>query len=309
MVGITIGDPKSISPEVVLKSIKSLGESFFDKVLLIGSYNVFSFWNDFYNFSLPLSLYGSTKGIQVFDIGYDKDFEDIDDFDCAKISISSIDLSIKLIKEKVVNSIVTGPVSKYRISKVIPDFVGHTGYYARAFGIENYNMAFYSDDLKIVLLTDHIPLKKVFEYLSEERLFTTINNAIGWIRSFKRSEPIIGICGLNPHAGEEGNIGNEENLIKRVISKFNNQVIGPLPPDTAFIEYKKRGLDCLVCLYHDQGLIGFKLMHFDDGVNVTIGLPFVRCSPDHGTAFDIVGKGIANYKSMLNSIKYALMFE
>lgn len=309
MIGITIGDPKSISPEVILKSISVLGKNYFNKFLLIGSYKIFSFWNEFYNLGLPLSLYGEGKGVQVFDVGVSKSFDELTELDCAEIAIRSIDVSINLIKDKVINSVITGPVSKYRISKFIPDFVGHTGYYASAFCVKNYNMAFYSEDLKIVLLTDHVPFRKVTEYISEDRLFFTIQNAIDWVRSLKKSEPYVGICGLNPHAGEEGRIGNEEDLIRSVISKFDINILGPLSPDTALIEYKKQNLDCLICLYHDQGLIGFKLLHFDDGVNVTIGLPFVRCSPDHGTAFDIVGKGIANYKSMLNSVKYVFKFE
>lgn len=310
MVGITIGDPLGIGPEVILKSLISIPKEELKNILLIGSFQIFKLWNEFYNFPIELCEYGKSNGIQVIDIGVAVNNLEIDELKCAEISLKSIDKSIELIKQGIITSVSNGPVSKERIAKILDNFVGHTGYYAKAFGIEKYNMAFYSDEMKIILLTDHIPLKDVPNYITVENLEITIENAYKWISLIESKENVkIGICGLNPHAGENGKIGTEETIIKQVIKKFNFEIIGPLPPDTAFLEYKKQKFDGMIALYHDQGLIGFKLLHFEDGINVTIGLPFSRTSPDHGTGFNIVGKGIANHTSMLESIKYNLWIE
>ncbi|MCS7299179.1 MAG: 4-hydroxythreonine-4-phosphate dehydrogenase PdxA [Spirochaetia bacterium] len=317
MVGITIGDPSGIGPEVILKSILQLSNDQLSRILLIGSTELFRFWANYYGFDLNFRNYQETKvkGIPVVDVGIDFGKISLEDLvsseeSSARVSLESINKSIELLKSSVINSVVNSPVSKERISRIHQGFKGHTGYYAKHFDITNYNMAFYSDDFRVVLLTDHIPLMEVGRYVKKDNIKRTILNSYNWARTLDRNDnPLVGICGLNPHAGEGGTLGNEEKEILDAIRELGMDVIGPLPPDTAFVEYKKRKLNCLVCLYHDQGLIGFKLLHFTDGINVTLGLPFVRCSPDHGTAFDIVGKGVANNDSMTNAIKYALRFE
>ncbi|MCX8028375.1 MAG: 4-hydroxythreonine-4-phosphate dehydrogenase PdxA [Brevinematales bacterium] len=313
MIGITIGDPLGVGPEVLIKSLLHLSEEEKSNIILIGSINLFRSWAEFYGINLKLVNYAkkSEEGIKVFDVGVDINTIDELSLDIStKISLLSIDASIYLLKNKKIKGVVNSPVSKERISSILPNFKGHTGYYASKFTIKNYNMAFYSNDLRIVLLTEHIPLKDVPKYVSEGKLKTTIQNAYKWILELENRENIkIGICGLNPHAGEGGKIGKEEKIIKNVIELFDFEIIGPLPPDTAFVEYKREKLDCLICMYHDQGLIGFKILHFEDGINVTLGLPFVRSSPDHGTAFNIARKGIANHISMLNAIRYALGVE
>lgn len=310
MIGITIGDPTGIGPEVILKSLLKVPKSYLSEIILIGSIDVFRLWSDFYKIGIDFAEFPEVgKGkVSVVDVGIRLKNLDISEEEASRVALLSIDKSIELIKSDVIKGVVNAPVSKARISRITQEFRGHTGYYANAFGIREYNMAFYSRDFRIVLLTDHIPLKEVPNKISEHSLKTTIINTYRWIKSLD-DDVKIGICGLNPHAGENGVIGNEEDVIKKVISEFEFEIYGPLPPDTAFIEYKRKKLNCLICLYHDQGLIGFKLLHFEDGVNVTIGIPFIRSSPDHGTAFNIVGKGVANPMSMLEAIKYALRVE
>lgn len=310
MIGITIGDPLGIGPEVILKSITKLEKEELKNILLIGSLKIFRLWSEFYSIPIELCEYGDNKGVQVFDIGMSVNNLEISEMECAEISLRSIDKSIELLRSGVITSVANGPVSKERIAKIVNNFVGHTGYYAKAFGVKNYNMAFYSKDMKIVLLTDHIPLKSVPKHITLENLKNTIQNTYKWISQIESKNNIkIGICGLNPHAGEGGKIGTEESIIKEAVKSFDFEIIGPLPPDTAFLEYKRQKFDGMITLYHDQGLIGFKLLHFEDGINVTVGLPFGRTSPDHGTGFNIVGKGIANPTSMLESIKYNLWIE
>ncbi|MEN2997609.1 MAG: 4-hydroxythreonine-4-phosphate dehydrogenase PdxA [Brevinematia bacterium] len=312
MVGITIGDPTGIGPEVIIKSLSKLSKEQLRRVVLIGSIEVFKLWSEKYGIDIKFCVYpcGSTDSIPVVDIGIKVSTLDISEELASRISLYSIDKSIELLKENRIDSIVNAPISKERVAKVLPGFRGHTKYYAEAFGIENYNMAFYSRDLRVVLLTEHIPLKDVPNSISKEKIKSTLINSYNWVKMLEGKEEVrIGICGLNPHAGEKGEIGDEEKTIIKAMEELDLEVYGPLPPDTAFLEYRKKSLDCLVALYHDQGLIGFKLLHFDDGINTTIGLPFVRSSPDHGTAFDIAGRGIANPESMLQAIIYCLHVE
>jgi len=323
MIGITIGDPLGIGPEVILKSIKRL-RKYRKNLLLIGSKEAFLFWNDVYSLGNEFSFVGTDdelikklktgwSGFLVYDVGLG--FEKNDFYSSARIAIRSIDLSISLLRAGLISSIVNGPVSKENISKIIGEFKGHTWYYAKAFRFENYNMAFYSKDVRVVLVTEHVPLREVFYLITEDRLKFTINNTLSWIRSLYPSKERfkVGICGINPHAGEGGKLGNEEEVILRVLEgmkgKMEVEFFGPLPPDTAFLEYRRNEFDAMICMYHDQGLIPFKLLHFEDGINVSLGFPFVRTTPDHGTGFSIAGKNLASYKSMLNAIKYNLFFE
>jgi 4-hydroxythreonine-4-phosphate dehydrogenase len=323
MIGITIGDPLGIGPEVILKSIKRL-RKYRKNLLLIGSKEAFLFWNDVYSLGNEFSFVGTDgelikklktewSGFLVYDVGLG--FEKNDFYSSAQIAIRSIDLSISLLRAGLISSIVNGPVSKENISKIIGEFKGHTWYYAKAFRVENYNMAFYSKDVRVVLVTEHVPLREVFSLITEDRLKFTINNTLSWLRSLYLSKERfnVGICGINPHAGEGGELGNEEEVILKVLEgmkgKMEVEFFGPLPPDTAFLEYRRNEFDAMICMYHDQGLIPFKLLHFEDGINVSLGFPFVRTTPDHGTGFSIAGKNLASYKSMLNAIKYNLLFE
>jgi 4-hydroxythreonine-4-phosphate dehydrogenase len=321
MVGITIGDPLGIGPEVILKSLNNLSK-YRSELLIIGSEGAFSFWNNFYNLNNSFTSVNSIEqleeklnkgwdGFLLFDVGLK--FEEGNYFRSSEIAIKSIDISVDFLNLGIITSVVNGPVSKEGISNVIGEFKGHTWYYAKSFNIKDYNMAFYSDDIKVVLVTEHVPLRDVFNLITEERLLSTINNTVNWVKRIYlgKKEFKIGICGINPHAGEDGKLGSDEKIIAEALSKVNDKSVkffGPLPPDTAFLEYKKQKFDAVICMYHDQGLIPFKLLHFEDGIDVSLGFPFVRSTPDHGTAFGLVGKNFASHRSMLNAIKYNLMF-
>ncbi len=315
MIGITIGDPSGIGPEIINSSLSYLGNSILSKVILISP--IFLFEAKKFRVVNSVNLLEREilrhEGPFLLDVFEDVDFSNIKpgnpSVEGAKVALKSIDVSITLLKLGIIHGVVNAPVSKSNISRFFSSFKGHTGYYATAFGVKAYNMAFYSEDIKLVLLTDHIPLKCVSEHITIDRLGFTLENAYKWAKWItRRDEVLIGICGLNPHAGEEGLLGNEEEIIKEAIKRFDKcKVIGPLSPDTAFLEYFSRNMDLMICLYHDQGLIPFKMKHFNDGINVTLGLHFIRCSPDHGTAFGIAGKGIADPSSMINAIKYAFL--
>ena len=171
-------------------------------------------------------------------------------------------------------------------------------------------MMFVGDRLKVTLVTRHIPFKDIPASLTAEKIAATIAMTHANLRKlFGVRRPRIGVAGLNPHAGEHGLFGKEdERLIGPVVSRMARKlggIHGPLPPDVVFYDALHGKYDAVVALYHDQGLIPFKLLHFKDGVNMSLGLPFIRTSPDHGTAFDIAGKGIADPSSMIEAIRLA----
>jgi len=190
-------------------------------------------------------------------------------------------------------------------------FPGHTELLAQISRTRLWRMTFAGGDLTLALVTTHLGLAKVATTLTRRNVFETISLLAAHLRTkFGIARPRIGVLGFNPHAGENGLFGDEEiRVIAPAIRRAQRAGIdafGPLAPDTAFIRPGgKFGFDAAVAMYHDQGLIALKTLEFDRAVNVTIGLPFVRTSPDHGTAFEIAGKGIANPSSMIAAIEYA----
>ena len=168
-----------------------------------------------------------------------------------------------------------------------------------------------SPTLKVTLVTIHVPLKEISKLLTEEKIIDTVKITYDSLQKWWGIEnPRVAVCGLNPHAGEQGVLGDEEiKIITPAIQKLSLEgytVEGPLVPDAVFHQAYEGKFDAVVCMYHDQGLIPFKMLHFRDGVNVTLGLPIIRTSPDHGTGFDIVGKGIADPSSMKEAIRLAV---
>jgi 4-hydroxythreonine-4-phosphate dehydrogenase len=210
-----------------------------------------------------------------------------------------------------VDALVTAPISKQWMNRAGHRFPGHTELLAQISRTRLWRMTFAGGDLTLALVTTHIGLAKVASALTQRNVFETVNLLATHLRTkFGIAKPRIGVLGFNPHAGENGLFGDEEiRVIAPAIRRAQRagiDAVGPLAPDTAFIRPRgKFGFDAAVAMYHDQGLIALKTLEFDRAVNVTIGLPFVRTSPDHGTAFEIAGKGIANPSSMIAAIEYA----
>jgi 4-hydroxythreonine-4-phosphate dehydrogenase len=203
------------------------------------------------------------------------------------------------------DGIVTAPLNKSTID--LKGFAGHTAFLATAFNSTEYLMLMVSDDIKVGLVTDHIPLNRVSEQLSSEKIkkaLVTMNNSLK--TDFGITKPMIAVLGLNPHAGDNDLLGEEENkIIKPAVEQVYNEGIfcfGPYSPDGFFGMRNFNNFDGVLAMYHDQGLIPFKYMSFADGVNYTAGLSIVRTSPDHGTAYDIAGKGIADQQSFINAV-------
>jgi 4-hydroxythreonine-4-phosphate dehydrogenase len=204
-------------------------------------------------------------------------------------------------------ALVTAPVQKMGIRLIDPNFLGHTEYLAKTAGAKEFAMLFASKRLRVTLATIHLPVKKVAGALKTKEIVSKIRLTHEFLkRRLKIKNPRIGISALNPHGSE---FGSEENRIilpaVRQAKQKGIRAEGPLSGDQIFHEAYEGRLDAVVAMYHDQGLAPFKMIAFDEGVNVTLGLPYVRTSPDHGTAFDIAHRNKANEKAFLNSIRFA----
>ena len=225
--------------------------------------------------------------------------------------IEAIAHGAKLAASGLAAALATAPVSKRALHEGAGfAYPGHTEYLAELGGVDRATMMLVSDRLRVVPATIHIPLHEVPERLTEETLEAALRMThAGLIRDFGISEPRITVAGLNPHAGESGLMGREEiEVISPLIRRLREEgmaLSGPTPADTLFHDRARTEYDAVVCMYHDQALIPIKTLDFDSTVNVTLGLPFVRTSPDHGTAFDIAGKGLADPRSLVEAIRLA----
>ncbi len=220
-------------------------------------------------------------------------------------------IGARMALEGEVDALVTAPISKEWMNRAGHRFPGHSELLAQLSHTKLWRMTFAGGDLTLALVTTHMGLAKVASALTQRNIFDTVKLLATHLRTkFAIAKPRIGVLGFNPHAGENGLFGDEEiRVITPAIRRAQRDgidVFGPLAPDTAFIRPDgKFSFDAAVAMYHDQGLIALKTLEFDRAVNVTLGLPFVRTSPDHGTAFDIAGRGVANPSSMIAAIDYA----
>lgn len=232
--------------------------------------------------------------------------------DGAQCSLHALEIACGLARSGDAGAIITAPVSKTQLYKVGFRYPGQTEFVSERCGIarENAVMMLAGPSLRVVPMTTHIALKEVAEHLTAPLIIARARAAEkAMIRNFGIEKPRIAISGLNPHAGENGNLGDEEQRIMQpAIDELRldgMDITDPMPADTMFHEEARIKYDVALCPYHDQALIPLKTLHFFDGVNITLGLPIVRTSPDHGTAFNIAGQGIADPRSMIAAIQMA----
>jgi 4-hydroxythreonine-4-phosphate dehydrogenase len=222
-----------------------------------------------------------------------------------------IESCVELIKGGVLAAMVTCPITKSALQKAGYDYPGHTEMLAKLCEAPDYAMMMAGQKLRVTLVTIHVGLTDVPKLLTKSSILNLLEITGTSLKDdFHIQHPRMAVAGLNPHAGEDGLFGNEEaDLIQPAVEIARESgwdVSGPFPPDTVFNKAVSGDFDAVVCMYHDQGLIPFKLLHFEDGVNVTLGLPIVRTSVDHGTAYDIAGKGIASYASLAAAYEMAV---
>ncbi len=233
----------------------------------------------------------------------------------ARAAAAALEEAVTLARRGELNAIVTGPVHKARMYEVGFRFPGQTEFFAERCGAKNFAMCVTGGKLTVALVTAHIPLRNVPRALKQSEIVRVALLLAEFLRSRSKTAPRVAVAGLNPHAGESGKLGREESEIiapaveelnRAPITDHGSLFIGPVSPDTVFHRAIEGEFDAVLCLYHDQGLIPLKLHAFHSGVNVTLGLPFPRTSPDHGTAFEIAGKGIARPDSMISAINLAV---
>ena len=314
-----MGDGAGIGPEVVLKAIVSPQVTDRCAPLIIGDSRVFLSLLHSLRIDIPLQVYRdfnrinwSGKEIRLLEVEGAPEKLPIPgkiDAGWARVAMNSVDLGVELAGKGEVSALITGPINKEGIHRAGYKFQGHTDYLAYLTGTENYAMMLIGGDIRVVLVTVHIPLDEVSSSLDREEIVRKIYQARDAMHRFGIREPRIAVAGLNPHAGEGGAFGREEiEIIAPAVEECRREgvvVSGPLPPDTLFYKMVHGEYDVAVVMYHDQGLIPLKMLAFDRGVNITLGLPFVRTSPDHGTAYDIAGEGRADPRSMIEAIETA----
>jgi len=322
--GVSLGEPAGIGPEVILKSWLARTAEPLPPFCVLGSARILQMTARDLGLDIPLKTLervDQTVGLfddflPVLDLGQAADFTyGQPSTDTAPLVIDAIAQGVDLFFSGDVAGLVTAPIQKSVLYEAGFNHPGHTEYLAELCGKKTTNvevpvMMLVSDQLRVVPLTIHMPLAQVAQTLTSSLIQTTcdkINTALQ--RDFGLSDPRIAVAGLNPHAGEQGTMGQEEEkIITPALDLLRSQglnIIGPLPADTMFHAAARTNYDAALCMYHDQALIPIKTLDFDGGVNVTIGLPLVRTSPDHGTALDIAGKGRANPQSMINALKQA----
>jgi 4-hydroxythreonine-4-phosphate dehydrogenase len=224
-----------------------------------------------------------------------------------KYAILSLQTAVAALKQKQIDGLVTDPIHKKNVQSPDFNFTGHTPYLKNIFGVNDVVMMLCAGNFRVALVTEHVPVSDIAKHITKEAILsklTIVNNSLK--RDFGIDKPRIAVLGLNPHAGDEGLIGNEEEMIIRPAIKDakNNNIlaVGPYSADAFFARRNHEKFDAVLAMYHDQGLIPFKALAIGEGVNYTAGLPVVRTSPDHGVAFDIAGKNKADASSFLASI-------
>lgn len=279
-IGITLGDAAGIGPEVVRSALVSGSLPQTAEYIIVGKYP-------------DCSLGQPTPGT-------------------ARAAAAALEESVRLARAGELSAVVTGPIHKARMYEIGFAFPGQTEFFAYRCGVENFAMLLTGGRLTVALVTAHTALADVPTALQTSEIVRVGRLLTDFLRRRQITSPRIAVAGLNPHAGESGALGREEiEVIAPAVTELKSvgggaSFAGPFSPDTIFYHAANGDWDGVLCMYHDQGLIPLKLHAFHEGVNVTLGLPFARTSPDHGTAFEIAGKGIARPDSMIAAIKLAV---
>lgn len=312
-VGISIGDYNGIGPEIIMKALKDKAITDFFTPIIFGSGKLFTYQKNIFklnhNFNYITEV-AQAQNDKINMLNLWKDNVNVDlgkpTEESTKMAIESLEAATTALMNGEVDVLVTAPINKEEMLKQGFAHAGHTGYLEEKFEKKGL-MFLVTEDLKVAVSTHHIPLAQVAENISKEKIkkqIKMLNQCL--IEDFQIERPKIAVLGLNPHSGDGGAIGKEEiEIIEPAIRElFDNGILafGPFPADSFFQPSKYRNFDAVLAMYHDQGLAPFKTLAYEEGVNYTAGLPFIRTSPDHGVAYDIAGQNIADEQSFSEAI-------
>lgn len=309
-----MGDASGVGPELLLKAF--VEGSLKGDFIVIGDYSILEYCNNLLNIGATLhpiddlSQYKKSL-LNVFDMGLMAQ----SDLEIGQVSKASgyaaykyVEKATNMALEGVIDAIVTLPMNKEATRLSFPHFTGHTELIAQICEQDKYTMMLASDKLVVTHVSTHVSMQQAIASVKKERVLDVIKLTHEALSSFI-DKPRIAVAGLNPHAGENGAFGREEieeiGPAVQAAQEMGLNVTGPVPPDTVFVKAVKKEYDAVVCHYHDQGHIPIKLLDFEGGVNVTLGLKVIRTSVDHGTAFDIAYKGVASSRSFVNAYNFA----
>lgn len=316
-VGISIGDFNGIGPEIIMKSLKDKTITDFFTPIIFGSGKLFTYQKNIFKLNLNFNYINEASQAQAGKlnmVNLAKDNSNVElgvpTEESTQMAISSLEAATEALIKGEIDVLVTAPINKDEMMKMGFKHAGHTGYFEEKFNKKGL-MFLVTDDLKVAVSTHHIPIAKVAENISKEKIkkqIKALNQTL--IEDFCIQKPKIAVLGLNPHSGDGGVIGNEEiEIISPAIKELSDNGIlafGPFPADSFFQPSKYKNFDAVLAMYHDQGLAPFKTLAYEEGVNYTAGLPFIRTSPDHGVAYDIAGKNIADEQSFTEAIFTAI---
>lgn len=317
LIALTMGDPGGIGPEIILKGFSKFKNKPY-QVIVLGDFPFLQ--KEAGNLNLTMD-FNPVDNISELDFSSDKlnvlNIKNIlpnipkgaADSRAGKASFEYIKQAVDMALHKKVEAITTAPINKKSISLSGLHFKGHTEMLAKLTNTQDYAMMLVGGKIRVVLVTTHLAISQVKKYIKRDNILKIISLTNRSLKLLGIKSPHIAVAGLNPHAGDDGVIGREdkEEILPAVEMARNNSidVTGPFPADSLFVKAKEGYFDAVVVMYHDQGLIPVKMESFGKGVNVTLGLPLIRTSVDHGTAYDIVGKGIAKTGSLITALDMA----
>lgn len=317
-IGITIGDINGIGLEVILKTVADERLLKYCTPVIYGSSKVVSYHKNIVQVEFPFANIHSAKEAEVGKVNVVNCWQENVNISVGKLSdvggiyaFKALEMAVKEWKSGEIDALVTAPIHKKAMKMAGFPFPGHTEYLTDALGISESLMILVNDNLRVGLVTNHLPLSKVAENITREKVLQKIKILNETLHiDFFIEKPTIAVLGLNPHAGDEGALGSEEeDFIRPAIEQAKEQRIlamGPFPADGFFGSGQHLKYDAVLAMYHDQGLVAFKALSFGEGVNYTAGLSAVRTSPDHGTAFDIAGQNLADPSSFRKALYMAI---
>jgi len=320
VIAITMGDAAGVGPEIIIKAFENKMVQKICRPVVIGDSSILNRALNYVNSNLQINSITRIKDA-VYEQGtidcYDLNLLD-EQLPVGKVSKEAgnaafhyLEKAITLAKDKAIDAICTAPLNKEALHLAGHIYPGHTEILAELTDTSDYAMMLSAPNLKVIHVTTHVGLIKAIELINPKRVYQVIKLADETLKKAGIPSPKISVCGINPHAGENGLFGNgeEEEKIVPAVKKAREEkidVVGPLPADTLFFRATRGDFDIVIAMYHDQGHGPIKVLGLESGVNITVGLPIIRTSVDHGTAFDIAGKGIASEESLVEAIRQAV---